>query len=197
MSIIQPQRAGTQELSGFYDKVSTNADASRFLGSEAGKREIIRLDSATNVVDEGSGNYLVTLDTFSYLVGINQLQVSLRKVTGGINHWLRILDRDTTIQDPSFLAVPSYLHYEEVSSTQVRIVTYSTSLSENLFSFLFEIPHTSVPAELREKVVVQDQGDNIAFEGLGNGDGILLRSVGGRKVLAQVDDSRNWVMRYL
>lgn len=193
MGIIQPQRSGSQELAGFYDKVNTNADASRFVGSESGKREILPF-SAAEVED---GNYLFTLTTFTYLTGLSQLQLYVRRNFGPINGWVRILDAATAQQDPTFIEGDDlFPYYEEVSSSQVRVKN-GGALATAGSPLLFEIPQTSIPAEVREKVVVQDQGDNVAFEGLGNGDGILLRSVGGRKVLAQVDDSRNWVMTYL
>lgn len=176
MPRIQQQRSGNDPLAGFFEKVKTDGDIYRFLGAESGKRE------ATEVT--GSGD--VTITSFQYLVGQNQLQV-IRLDKDNPLDAAPVLDKATA--EAIFDASPSVLYFEEKNESTYTL--YNVPAGNHIF--LAMIPHTSVPAEIKSKVVVANQGKNAAVELLGNGDGIILRSGSGFKYLLRVDDSGNLV----
>jgi hypothetical protein len=214
MSLIRPLRSGVTPLSDFYERVSTEGDSSNFLGSNVGQQLIVRpTDTAAinsnipvDVVFEAGtaiqGQYLITLP-FSYLVGADQLIVLRRQrvyidatneTLGTLWTWPQVIKRSRIEQitvDGGGFADPtssSYPNFEEASSTTVRV--YNVDDSD---PFLILIPHTAIPAEIRERVTVRDQGDNKAIELLGKNDGILMRSPNGSRFLVRIDDSGNLV----
>ena len=172
MAQVVPQRSGTNTLANFFNKVNTDGDAIRILGAETGFQEVQSVDFTDGVAE-------VTLG-FNSLVGVKQLRVSQRVAIGATSFWAPVLPED--------LALSGSTYYTEDSGNTVTIYGPTTTTQ-----FLFDVPHTSIPAELREKIVVRDQGNNDAIELLGNGDGILLRSGSGFKYLVRVDDSGSLV----
>lgn len=186
MSFVSKRKIGTQTLSGFYTSAKTEGDASRFIGAETGYREVIHKDDAA---PEGSLTLLFTL-SFNYLVGAEQLMVFAKPgyslTTFGVPGYVLIPKEGTETNASS-------VTYEEVSSTVVRVKFSNSSIKASATDFLFLVPHTATPAVSREKLVVKDQGDNIAVELEGDGDGVLLKSPNGLRYLIRVDDSGNIV----
>jgi hypothetical protein len=212
MSQVRALRSGTTVLPDFFEKVATEGDATRFVGSETGYQLIIRPTDTTltntaltvapveEEYDELNyfGNFLFTLP-FQYIVGAHQLvvlkrqQVYVRTTTPSDGHlmiWPAIPKRDqlSNMTNPPDLDLVGVPHFDEVSSTTVRL--YNVKRSQPL---MFVVPHTAIPPIIREKVTVRNQGDNAAIELLGKNDGILVRSPNGSRFLIRVDDSGNLV----
>jgi hypothetical protein len=59
---------------------------------------------------------------------------------------------------------------------------------------MFRVPHTSTPAETSNKVIVLRQGDQVAVEMLGEGDGILFVAPNGRRGLLRMDNNLKLTM---
>lgn len=174
MAKVVNQRSGTNSLPNFFSKVNTDGDAHRFLGAEAGTQ------SVQTVVLDSTGSAEVLLD-FNYLVGVSQLRVYQELTVNAVSFWSPILLEG--------LDASATVYFTEDSGTRVTI----TGAANTTQRFMFDVPHTSIPAELREKVMVRDQGDNDAIELLGNGDGIMFHSSSGFKFLVRMDDSGNLV----
>ena len=191
MSFVIKQSIGDQTLTGFYKKVETEGDSTRFSGVIPGSQVIIDIHDGNLVEAESTTTRLVTLP-FSYLVGGNQLMVLAARVVSlpqGITGFVVVPQSDIE----TGIATAPTVTYEEVDSVTVRII-FSTaadiSFSNN---FMFIIPHTATPSSARERIVVKDQGDNVSMELEGYGDGVLMRSPNGVKWLLRVDDSGNLV----
>lgn len=187
-------------VSGVYDRIATEGDAAQFVNAESGHRQLLHIDDAsqladgTNVVTEEAaiGAHLFQLN-FDYIVGAKQLEVLIANSD--------LYASDTTIE---LIQVPSIeernvalstnwtgpdaseieVYFEEIGSSTVRVYGVPSP-----GIVLFRVPHTSIPASSRNKIIVEDQGDNVAIEMLGEGDGTLMRSPNGSKWLMTIDDS--------
>jgi len=182
-----------------FDRVSTEADVSRFSTALSGEAAIIHIDDSSLTDDglpvvsaEAGGAYLFQLP-FNFIVGANQLNVQVPDPTyfGSANAILYLsvpsVDDRTTAEagwtGPAASTFPIY--FEEIGPSTVRV--YGIPDPTGVVKFF--VPHTSVPATSRSKIVVEDQGNNESIELLGAGDGVLLRSPSGSKFLLRVDDS--------
>lgn len=179
MSFVVNQKIGSKTLSGFYRKVETEGDASRFVSVESGYQQYVAAADLVSEAPLDAGPWLVSLD-FTYSVGSRQLLVCVAYSESYFN----ILA--PTDGFPSTLT--SYPRYEEVDQSTVRILG-----STKPARVLVIMPHTATPATSREKIVVNDQMDNTAIELVGDGDGVLMRSPNGSKWLLRIDDSGNLV----
>lgn len=170
MSHIIPQRINQNAVPGFYKKVSTAGDASRFVSAETGKRQIqVAANAAT--VDIANKKYLFSLG-FNYIVGAKQLQVFLQ-VDGSLGTWVMVNDKALAeSQDPNY-ASSTTVFFEEVTENSVRV----TNLPSSSLAVMFVIPHTATPAETREKLIVNEQGDNVGIDLKGRNDGVRFRAV--------------------
>lgn len=182
MSFVTNHRVDDRIVTNFYEKQSTEGAASNFTSEAPGERVLLRRSDA--VLDMETGTLTFTLP-FSFLLKQNQLEV-LHLPQGG-EGFVRLLDEDTYSAD-EILAANDDVYYQEIDSTTVRIFN-PASLTGDLF--LFNVPFTSLPADLRERVTVKNQGDNIALEMLGAGDGILMTSRQGKRFLIQIDEGGN------
>lgn len=182
MSFVTNHRVDDRIVTNFYEKQSTEGAASNFTSEAPGERVLLRRSDA--VEDTETGTLTFTLP-FSFLLKQNQLEV-LHLPTAG-EGFVRLLDEDTYLQDPQFNS-NSEPYYQEIDSTTVRIFNSASLTGER---FLFNVPFTSLPADLRERVTVKNQGDNIALEMLGAGDGILMTSRQGKRFLIQIDEGGN------
>ena len=201
MSHVTPQRSGTAALPGFYSKNTTEGDASRFLGAEAGQRAVIKLYDCEPIgpSDDGYGGYSIFRAPipFTYLVGMNQLQISTgnrEQLTAGLQ---RLPDYPSAVAlyDPEDI-IANRGYYEEESSRTVLVYNTQSMMAQadppnSALFFYAEIPHTAIPAEHREKVTIRDQGDNTGVELLGPGDGMIFKSAQGSRFLVRVDNSGN------
>jgi hypothetical protein len=199
MAYVQTHRDSAGALvNDVFDRVTTEGDAGRFSTAERGYKYLVNIDD-TGQTDDGtalvtteSGAHLFQLP-FDYIVGANQLivQVPDPDYYASTNALLYLTvpsadERNTAAAGwtgPD--AVDFATYFEEVGPRTVRVY----GLPNPTGVVLFFVPNTSIPAASRDKVIVDDQGDNQAIELRGDGDGILLRSPGGAKFLVRVDDS--------
>ena len=194
MSFVISQRIGKKTLSGFYRKVETEGDHSRFLGAENGSQQVIKYTDTARVTQETTLARLYALD-FDYLVGANQIQVYAKVSTliaSGPIPLGYVKIPQYSVEHGSAL-VDNGCTYEEVDSGTVRIKFISATAATYFSDFLFVIPHTASAAQAREKLTIRDQGDNVALEFEGDGDGALFKSPSGVKWLLRIDDSGNLV----
>lgn len=194
MAYVQQHRNATgQAVKNAFDKVPTEGDVTKFFGAENGHRQLIHTGDATvlsgglNRVVTETGSHLFNLD-FQYIVSANQLRVLIPVSTTEAT-FREIPSIDLKNQAATTQGFPSGLlfnvYYEEVGSSSVRVY----GLTAGTGVVLFEVPHTSIPATTRYKVIVADQGSNQAVELLGLGDGVLFRSTDGRRWLVRVDSN--------
>lgn len=179
-------------VKGAFEKVSTEGDMFRVAGAETGKSEVVSMADTSGKVVWGGAYADVTLG-FPYLMGVHQVQVG--KVDPTTGHVAPLLDlavvnearaRDgseiPSTMDPA--ANASFLCFEELSPEAVRV--YNAGATDVLW---FGVPHTSTPAAVSSRVSVQRQGDNVAVEALGDGDGIALRAPNGRRGLVRLENN--------
>jgi len=210
MPQVKPVKVNGQPVPGLYQKVNTEGDAARFIGADSGYVQAVHKSDNTVLSDgrsrvavgplwpapNNTPTYIEFVLGFRYFVGRNQLQVALiDSVTGRMTQvmslsainasralWADWVNPPADVDlDPAseFLA-----HFQEISTDVVRIVNPGSSKV-----FVFYVPHTSLQATSRGRVVVDNQGDNVAVEMLGEGDGLLLKSRGGRRGLLRIDEN--------
>jgi len=192
--------ANGETVVNVFDRVATEGDAIRFLSAENGHRELISVRDTTvssagiPKVSKDGLSYTFQLD-FDYIVGSNQLDVhvpsgSAYSASPGYIEWVRV----SSIDERNLTAQPGWLgpsasnfsvYFEETSSNSVKVY----GITDPPGIVLFSVPHTSTPAALRGKVIILDQGDQVALELRGEGDGVLLKAPNGSKYLLRVDNS--------
>lgn len=196
MPQIKQETLNGVAVPGLFKKSSTEGDQYRFVDSETGHRQIIHRDDATSVSAYLSGTppyYAFDLD-FRYIVGKKQLMVGIvNPTTGYVQMMMNFADIELAKSRAGWPAVPSpdidtntIFFYSEESDHIVRVYNMGT---EKLVQF--SVPHTSLPAASRSRIIVNAQGDGVAEEFLGDGDGIILRSRNGNKGLLTIDDELN------
>lgn len=207
MSFVRPHTLNGVEVPGVFTKVSTPADVAGFASQLEGKRQLISRAQAEDIPNEPSGTQYAgvlrfTLDS-SYIVGAKQLLVFWQFdniALGNFAGWGLLPDYETARQLVGFDISINPFYEEETSNT---IVLYNAdNLSPGMpsganNSLMFIIPHTATPASRISRVIVEDQGDNVGIEMLGNGDGILLKSPNGKQVLVQADDNGNLITKLI
>lgn len=199
MPQVLPMKVDGAVVRGVYHKVSTEGDAYRFVTAESGIAQIIHKNDPIRAV-AGSGSGGVTWKDFTldapYLIGVDQMEVFLVSNTNGMmtripNSLTLYQARQANPSWPSALLNPALsgvVSFEEIAYDKVRVYNIPASGYD---AILFSVPHTSLPGALRERVQIKRQGDRIAIELLGEGDGIVLRSEGGKRGLLRVDDELN------
>ncbi len=180
-----------EAVNGLFEKVSTEGDVHRFASAETGKSQIVGLADVSGNLSWGADYVDVTLD-FNYLMGVKQLEVELvNAVTGKLEAIPSLatihaaLTRSGANFPPSFdPSEAALLYFDEVDTDVVRVYHVSSS-----YIVRFRVPHTSTPAEMSQKVIVLRQGDQVAVELLGEGDGVLLRAPNGSRGLLRMDNN--------
>ena len=182
-----------------FDRTPTEGDAARFVNAERGFRQMLhvgdlsQLPNGTAIVtiEASLGAHLFQLD-FEYVVGARQLQVFIPDThqfeTFGRVQFVKVPTIDERNLMPNWTGPNENnlaTYFEEIGSHTVRVYGVPTPPG----MVLFEVPHTSLPAAARNKIIVRDQGDNQAIELLGPGDGCVLRSPNGARWLVRVDDN--------
>lgn len=174
-----------------FDRQPTEGDAIRFLGAENGHRELFHTGS-TAVTDDGTakvtqetGSHKFILD-FEYIVSANQIEVWV-PVDTSTPLYLRVPSIDEKNSAETTTGFPGTpfdfdVYFEEIGSNSIRVY----GLVNSTGVVLFTVPHTSIPAASRNRIVVEDQGDNKAIEFLGFGDGVVFRSPNGQRWLMRV-----------
>lgn len=182
-----------------WDRVATEGDSARFTSAETGHRQILhlaetaQLADGTNIVtaEPSLGSHLFQLD-FDYIVSANQLEVFIPNsdlwASDSVIEFVKlpsIEERNLAALWPTPRDTEMECYYEEIGSSTVRV--YGVPATPGIV--LFTVPHTSLPAALRNKIIVLDQGDNEAIEFRGDGDGIVFRSPNGSKWLLRIDNN--------
>lgn len=192
MALLVPATLNGSQVKRVYRKVATDGDAYRFVTSDAGYSELIyNADPARVVISATWRDFTLS---FPYLVGTNQLEVHVVSNLTGLAERLfskAVLDEAKRVNGswPGALLNPAAVcHFEEIAYNKVRV---HRPPSPGKDVFMFSIPHTSLSGALRDRVQVKQQGDRIAVELLGDGDGIMLRSEGGRRGMLRIDDDLN------
>lgn len=180
-----------EPVNGLFEKIPTEGDIHRFASAETGKSQIVGLGDTSGILSWGSDYVDVQLD-FNFLMGVKQLEVGIvDAVTGKIEAIPSLTTINTAIVrsgsnfpssfDPGNAAL---LYFDEVDTDVVRVYHVSSSDIIRL-----RVPHTSTPAETSQKVIVLRQGDQVAVEFLGEGDGVLLKAPNGRRGLLRMDNN--------
>jgi len=180
-----------EPVNGLYEKIPTEGDIHRFASAETGKEQIVGLADTSGNLTWGTDYVDVILD-FNYLMGVKQLEVTVvDPVTGEMVAIPSLASINTALTrsganfpstfDPSETAL---LYFDEVDTDVVRV--YHVNSSQII---RFRVPHTSTPAETSQKVIVLRQGDQVAVEMLGEGDGVLFVAPNGRRGLLRMDNN--------
>lgn len=180
-----------EAVTGLFEKVPTEGDIHRFASAETGKSQIVGLGDTSGILTWGSDYVDAQLD-FNFLMGVKQLEVGIvDAVTGEVVAIPSLTVINAAIVrsgsnfpssfDPGNAAL---LYFDEVDTDVVRV--YHVTSSQII---RFRVPHTSTPAETSQKVIVLRQGDQVAVEFLGEGDGVLLKAPNGRRGLLRMDNN--------
>lgn len=189
--VRQHRNAAGTVVSSVFDRVTTEGDAARFNSAKSGNRVALEWSTGSSGTSTYGAYRQFELPTgFSYIVRANQLNVWLGTGTSPVAFQLAVNVEERVDMAAFTTALTSGPFFEEMGSSTVRVYAASTSPSV----ILFEVPHTSLPASSREKIIVEDQGNNEAVELLGYGDGIVMRSPNGAKWLVRIDDSGTLVV---
>ena len=180
-----------EPIEGFFEKVPTEGDIHRFASAESGKSQIVGLGDTSGVLDWGT-DYVDVRIQFNYLMGVKQLEVDVvDPVTGSMVAIPSLatindaLTRTGAAFPASFdPALPALLYFDEIDTDVVRV--YHVNSTQVI---RFRVPHTSTPAETSQKLIVLRQGDQVAVELLGEGDGMLFVSPNGRRGLLRMDNN--------
>lgn len=185
MSFVTVHRVNDQPVSNFYEKVPTQGDAEGFSAEAPGRRAIKDLPQGTTD--------LTNIEVpFSYLVGQDQLSVYWW--FGQTNRWELILER-TTYEQAGMLS--ETLPYYEETSTGTMALYNIGSLDPSSVNqggdfqggkILFSVPHTALPGSARNRLVVENQGDNVGIELQGRGDGITFTTPQGKTYLIRPEE---------
>ena len=208
MGFVQPHRVNGVAVSGFYEKVSSAADTTSFASQLAGNREIIRFNEGTTRVetfldDNSNTAYRFNL-TNPYLVGGFQLMVFWQQDDTSatfVGNGYSLIPDLVTAETAGDFTITEDPHYIEESSTSIvfynaqNLFPLLTSNAGNANGLMFVVPHTGTPAVSTSRLIVSNQGDNVAIDLQGSGDGMIMRSPNGTKYIVQIDDGGNFTSR--
>lgn len=191
MSFVVPHRVNDVVVENFYEKQRTQGDAAEFTAEAPGRQYLVGRGDGDINASTGALEFELP---FSYLVNQNQLMVFWELTDTNVSPipykgWGLILSLETIEQLPTFNSqVDPY--YVELSANRVAIYN-AASLSpiSNDNSFAFIVPHTALPGSVRNRLIVENQGDNVGIELQGDGDGIALRSPEGKTFLIRVNEA--------
>jgi len=193
MPIIQQVKVDNEAIPGFYQKVSTEGDLHRFASAESGKAQFVCMADTSGRITVGTGYFDVQID-FRYLMGVKQLMAWLVDPVSGEAFLLPNAQDVSEARNKSGSNFPSsfnlsntsFLYFEEIATNVVRI--HHVGASDII---LLSVPHTATPASHSARLIVNNQGDNVAIELLGSGDGFMLRAPNGRRALIRLTDNLN------
>lgn len=184
-------------VKGAFQLVPTEADANRFTDAEPGLAQIIHLSDPNRVELDLSGSpagstiHTLTLD-FEFLVGRKQVMVALVPAAGGPLQWLPNQDEIEDAQEdpdwPGGLALTDSAMRYFSESTPSTVKVYNLGASPAVTAVRVFVPHTALPATLRDRVSIRSQSDNVAMRLEGAGDGLLFTAPSGAVFLLRVDD---------
>jgi len=210
MSLMVQVRRNGIPVPGLFMKRGTEGDVFRFVGAETGHAQIIRIQDNTVLPDgrnrvvvgpnhpppNNTPQYIDFVLGFKYFVGLHQLDVGIVGVPRGTVQPIvarEVIDRAR--QDWAGWANPPYdgeldpdsaapTYFQETAPDVVRIVNpWQAGI------FVFSVPHTSLQAVSKNRITVENQGDNRAIELLGQNDGIVFTAPDGTRYLLRIDNS--------
>lgn len=203
MSFVIPHRVDDKPVSNFYEKIRTQGDASEFTAEAPGRQAVIPWSAGTYNASTGAFEYELP---FSYLVNQNQLQVYWEITDYSVVPTLNrgyglILNLETAEQSGTFNPTV-HPYYRELSANKVAVYNLDNLSPTPYFNedplqtgpgalnaFVFLVPHTALPGSVRNRLIVENQGDNVGIELQGFGDGIALRSPEGKTFLLRVNEA--------
>lgn len=185
MAFVETIPGATQRS---YRKDKVPNEKFRFVTATSGQRFTAEFGtSASTAIVGGIGT--ITLP-FEYFVGNKQLQVYL--ITPGTATRTPIInetDYNQAITDGDVvtaLGASGYV-YREITKNTVEVENLTgAAIATEIFEV--HIPHTSVPGANENRIVVNNQSDDIAVQLKGNGDGLEMVSPGGIVYIVTVGD---------
>ena len=207
MSFVRKMRVDDRVVTGYFEKVPTEADSVSLTAEQGGQRWVTPWGSGSL---NSTGTELTIDLPFNYLLNKNQLEVYWQTTTSTDNRvYGRILDQQTAESLATFDPLLD-VYYEEVSSSRVILHNIGKLQPQPFFNgdpalpgpganntLLFSVPHTAAPATNTNRLIVDNQGDNVAVELLGAGDGIMFTTRTGKKILLRPDDGEGIIVSEL
>ena len=190
---------GSTRLSFTRDK--TPNEKFRFLAATTGYRFIAQFGTSASLSITGGGVGEVTLP-FEYFVGKQQLAVYLVDPTTG--NKTPIVDEDEylaaqsagDVSSPAADLVAAAYVYREITKNQIEINRISPGANPMTTEVVeIWVPHTSIPGISQDRIVVDNQTDDVAIQLKGANDGIEFVSPGGIVYLLTVADGGNLLVR--
>jgi len=190
---------GSTRLS--YTRDKTPNEKFRFLAATTGYRFIAQFGNPPNSsalsITGGVGE--VTLP-FEYFVGKQQLAVFLIDPVTGFK--TPIVNEDeynaavTAVDVNTALTAAGAYVYREITKNQIE-VNQTTPAGNPMTTEIIEVwvPHTSIPGISQDRIVVDNQTDDVAIQLKGANDGIEFVSPGGIVYLLTVADGGNLLVR--
>lgn len=185
MSFVTNHRVNDRPVDNFFEKIPTQGDADGFSAEAPGRRAITDVPAAADpaVVD--------VTTPFSFLVGQSQLEVFWWD--RGNKRWEILQERST--YEAANMSTVDIPYYEETSTSTVSFYNIielpGAATGGGQFDggkFLFSVPHTALPGSARNRLVVENQGDNVGIELQGRGDGITFTTPQGRTYLIRPEE---------
>jgi len=185
MSFVTNHRVNDRPVDNFFEKIPTQGDVDGFSAEAPGRRAITDVANTSDTAE-------VLVDTpFSYLVGQDQLSVFWWDAAA--KSWYMILERRT--YEAGSMSTDGIPYYAETSTGTVTFYNI-TSLPNAVNGgsgfvggkFLFSVPHTALPGSARNRLVVENQGDNVGIELQGRGDGITFTTPQGKTYLIRPEE---------
>ena len=187
---------GATRLSYVRDK--TPNEKFRFLSATTGYRFVAQFGTSPSLAIAG-GVGEVDLP-FEYFVGKHQLTVYLvDPVTGDKAPIVNEDDYLAAVSDgdvaTALTAAGAYV-YREITKNQIE-VNQTTPAGNPMTTEIIEVwvPHTSIPGITQDRIVVENQTDDIAIQLKGANDGIEMVSPSGIVYLVTVANGGNLLVR--
>jgi len=159
----------------------------RFVTATSGQRFTAEFGtSGSTAINAGIGT--ITLP-FEYFVGQKQVQVFL--ITPGTATRTPLINETDYLQAiadgdvATGLGGSGYV-FREITKNTVEVENLAGAITTEIFEVF--VPHTSVPGANENRVVVNDQPDDIAIQLKGNGDGFEMVAPGGIVYIVSIGD---------
>lgn len=170
-----------------YRKDKVPNEKFRFVTATSGQRFTAEFGTSPDTaINAGIGT--ITLP-FEYFVGRKQVQVyritpataTRETVINETDYLQAIADGDVA----TGLGASGYV-FREITKNTVEVENLAGAITTEIFEVY--IPHTSVPGANENRIVVNDQPDDVAVQLKGNGDGIEMVAPGGIVYILTVGD---------
>lgn len=184
-----------------YTRDKTPNEKFRFLAATTGYRFIAQFGTSASLNITGGGVGEVTLP-FEYFVGKSQLVVYQVNFTTGAK--TPIISEDDylaaqtagDVSSPGADLVAGAYVYREITKNQIEINRINPGANPMTTEVVeIWVPHTSIPGISQDRLVVENQTDDVAIQLKGPNDGIEFVSPGGIVYLLTVADGGNLLVR--